>query len=313
VYVTNEGSGDLSIIDGDTGSIAATLPIGKRPRGLAASSDGRNLYIALSGTPASPHGAEHSEPPAVDKAADGIGVFSIAEQRLERVLPGVSDPEQLAVDRRGERLYVASEDTGALVVLAVNGEAAPRSIPVGGEPEGVALTRDGRFAYVTSEAARRVVVVDTEDGAVVARIEVGLRPRGLALTRDGATLFVTNELDHSISIVDTTHGTMRGAIAMPRDTDLPMGIAVAPDGNRIYVTTGRGGTLLAFDPVSRELIGQTHVGERPWGVALSPDGRRAYTANGPSNDVGVVDTATMTLVATIPVGTRPWGVIVVEQ
>ncbi|HEX5049078.1 MAG TPA: hypothetical protein VFX89_18345, partial [Gammaproteobacteria bacterium] len=35
VYVTNEGSGTLSVIDGDTHAVA-TLPIGKRPRGLTA-------------------------------------------------------------------------------------------------------------------------------------------------------------------------------------------------------------------------------------------------------------------------------------
>lgn len=177
----------------------------------------------------------------------------------------------------------------------------------------MALSPDGRFAYVTSEADRRVAVVDTHGGDVVARIDVGLRPRGLAVTRDGATLFVTNELDHSVSIVDKAQRAVRGTIAMPRDDDLPMGIAVAPNGGRIYVTTGRGGTLLAFDAVTRELVGETRVGARPWGVALSPDGRRAYTANGPSNDVAVVDTETMTLVAAIPVGARPWGAIVVEQ
>src|SRR5260221_10275268 len=34
VYVTNEQSGDLTIINGDTQAVMATAPLGKRPRGI---------------------------------------------------------------------------------------------------------------------------------------------------------------------------------------------------------------------------------------------------------------------------------------
>ena len=51
LYVTNELSGDLSVIDATTLSIVTTIRLGKRPRGIAASPDGRRLYVALSGSP----------------------------------------------------------------------------------------------------------------------------------------------------------------------------------------------------------------------------------------------------------------------
>src|SRR4051794_40417079 len=51
VYVTNEASGDLTVINGDTQAILATAPLGKRPRGIQASPDGKSLYVALSGWP----------------------------------------------------------------------------------------------------------------------------------------------------------------------------------------------------------------------------------------------------------------------
>jgi YVTN family beta-propeller protein len=85
----------------------------------------------------------------------------------------------------------------------------------------------------------------------------------------------------------------------------------APDGARIYVTTGRGGTLEAVDPVKGLSVASVKVGERPWGLALSADGKVAFTANGPSNDVSFVDLASMAVVARVPVGERPWGVTTV--
>src|SRR5436190_7620142 len=51
VYVTNEASGDLTVIDAATQSAIATAPLGKRPRGIKATRDGKSLYVALSGSP----------------------------------------------------------------------------------------------------------------------------------------------------------------------------------------------------------------------------------------------------------------------
>src|SRR5688500_12201672 len=56
VYVTNETSGDLTVIDGTRLAAVATVALGKRPRGLQLSADGRLLYVALSGSPLAPPG-----------------------------------------------------------------------------------------------------------------------------------------------------------------------------------------------------------------------------------------------------------------
>src|SRR4051812_46856197 len=51
VCVSNERSGDVSIIDPATDKAIAVIPVGKRPRGIHASPDGKTLYVAVSGTP----------------------------------------------------------------------------------------------------------------------------------------------------------------------------------------------------------------------------------------------------------------------
>src|SRR5690349_19287551 len=51
VAVSNEQSGDVSLIAGDSFEVIATIPVGKRPRGIQASKDGKLLYVALSGSP----------------------------------------------------------------------------------------------------------------------------------------------------------------------------------------------------------------------------------------------------------------------
>ena len=48
IYVTNEKAGTISVIDGATLKVAATWPVGKRPRGLLLSRDGKYLYVCAS-------------------------------------------------------------------------------------------------------------------------------------------------------------------------------------------------------------------------------------------------------------------------
>ena len=311
VYVTNEMSGDLTVIDSATDSAITTIPLGKRPRGIRAAPDGRYLYIALSGSPIAPPGVDESTLPPRDRAADGIGVVDARALTLLRILRGPSDPEQTSVSRDGTRLYVANEDAGKASVLEIEGGRTLAELDVGGEPEGVTISPDGRFVYVTSEEDSWVSVIDTAANKVIKQFTVGARPRDSAFAPDGSRAYVTGENDGTVTVVDTSSHTVVETIQLTGENIRPMGLVVSPDGQRIYVTTGRGGTVVSIDAKTNTPTGTVAVGTRPWGIAISPDGARLYTANGPSNDVSVVDTATLTVVTTIQVGDRPWGVAVV--
>ena len=96
MYITNETSGDLSVIDATTNTVVATVPLGKRPRGISVSPDGQTLYVALSGSPAAPPGVDESKLPPPDRTADGVGVVDIRQLKLVKVLPSGTDPEVVA-------------------------------------------------------------------------------------------------------------------------------------------------------------------------------------------------------------------------
>jgi YVTN family beta-propeller protein len=89
-----------------------------------------------------------------------------------------------------------------------------------------------------------------------------------------------------------------------------MGAAAAPDGKRVYISTGRGRRVVALDPATDSIVGSVEAGVRPWGIALTRDGSKLYAANGPSGDVSVVDTKTMMVVKTVKAGSSPGGVAV---
>jgi len=313
VLVTNERGGTLSVIDGASRAVISTLPLGKRPRGMKPSPDGKLLYVALSGSPIAGPGVDESKLPPADKGADGIGIVDLATLKLVKVLRGVSDPEQLAVSADGKRLFVASEDTGQAIVLdAVDGKVLAK-LAVGGEPEGVTLSPDGRHVYVSSEEDHHVAVIEVASNRIVATLEVGQRPRFTEFSDDGAQAFVSGENDGTITVIDARALKVLRTIKLQGALTRPVGMVVSHDGKRLYTVTGRGKNLLELDIASGRVLRTVDVGPRPWGVALSPKGEVLYTANGNSNDVSVVDAATFKVLSRIPVGDSPWGAIVVGQ
>src|SRR5262252_4714234 len=117
VYVTNERSGDVSIIDSVTNDVVATVPLGKRPRGIHVSPDKQTIYVALSGSAIGGPGVDESKLPPPDKKADGIGVFNVQTGKLEKLIQAGSDPEEFDLSKDGKLIYVSNEDDAAASIV----------------------------------------------------------------------------------------------------------------------------------------------------------------------------------------------------
>ena len=316
VYVSAEDSGEILAVDVDKGEVAARIPVGKRPRGIKASPDGKLLYVALSGSPRGGPGVDESKLAPADRTADGIGVVDLGTHKLLRTLPSGQDPESFDVSRDGRTLYVSNEETAEMSVVDLRAGNVVHKVAIGHEPEGVRLRPDGKVVYVTAETDNLVFAVDTRKLTVVGQIATGPRPRGVAFTADGATAFITCENGAVVTVVDARKHAPIGSIKIEAKAKTPlgprpMGEVLSPDGKTLYVSTGRGESVAVIDvatkTVTRLIDG---VGGRPWGIGVSADGTRVFTANGPSNDVSVIDTATGTVVKRIKVGGLPWGLVV---
>ena len=193
MYVTNEIGGDLTVIDGGTNQPVATIPLGKRPRGIKVGPDGTKLFVALSGSPMAPPGTDESKLPPPDRTADGIGIVDIAARKVTTVLTSGTDPEQLALSADGSKLFVSNEDAGAASILDIASNKILANIKVGGEPEGVTTSPNGQWVYVTSEEDNQVAVIDTAGNKVIKMLKVGPRPRSSAFLPDSSRAYVTSE------------------------------------------------------------------------------------------------------------------------
>ena len=316
-YVSNEDGNSVSVIDTQLAQVIATIDVGKRPRGMKMDRAGARLFIAVSGLPKCPPSVPDEECAKRnrDLSADGIAIIDTASQKVVRLLAAGSDPEQFALSVDETRLFVANEDVGRTSVVDIASGKVVASIPVGLEPEGVAATPDGRWVFVTNESDHAVSVIDTRTLKVVRSVSVGQRPRDIAFAPDHGVAYVTGELDASLYRMGLQSGEPAARVLQFREEARPMALVLDAPRQRLYMSTGRGGTVAVMDLAGRgsadapRLVAEVPVGTRPWGIALSADGSRLYTANGPSNDVSIVDTAALRTISKIPVGRSPWGVV----
>src|SRR5215469_16837555 len=174
-YVSNEDDGTVTVVDTQRLTALATLPVGKRPRGLVLSHDGTRLYIALSGLPKCPPPMTDEDCARLtrDSQADGIAVIDTATLRPLTVLRGISDPERVEVSHDDRTLYVTEEDAGRLAVLDVARGTVRATVAVAREPEGVRASPNGRWVLVTSEEENTLAVVDAREHTLLTTVKVG--------------------------------------------------------------------------------------------------------------------------------------------
>ncbi len=155
---------------------------------------------------------------------------------------------------------------------------------------------------VTDSNGNQLALVDPERG-VIAQVEIGASPWGIALAQNNIAYISTAE---GISIVDTRERKQiarvpyREILGVPQTGEYRaggMGIAVSPDGKRVYVGVHRNGKpseLQILDAERRSFIGAVQIGVRPFDVLASRDGRAIYTIDHDSYNVTVIDAVNFT-------------------
>ena len=154
--------------------------------------------------------------------------------------------------------------------------------------------------------------------AQVTRFAGPMSSQPLALSADDSLLAVANPDNDSVSLFDLRNNTTV-RLAEIGVGDEPNGVALSPDGSRLYVANTVNGTVtvLSVDRAGGSystVIATITVGTEPYGLALTPSGRKLYVTNSRSNSVSVIDTTTNQVARTITnVGFEPRGIAITNS
>jgi DNA-binding beta-propeller fold protein YncE len=167
--------------------------------------------------------------------------------------------------------YVA--DGYVVVPVSLTEHRALRAITGFGEPSMIAVSPNGRFAYVTNPYCWESLKTD----------ECVATPKHPVHEPNGRIQFAA--VGQFVNVVNLRRDTIVGRIDLGKFSQ-PTGVAVSPDGGRVYVTFGqwgdRGRQIAVIDSATDAVaawIGDGIALSRNEGtddIALTPDGREAF-------------------------------------
>jgi len=297
VWVTNQRSNSISVMDSATNAVIANVPAGQNPQWLAAGPAGTRVYVST-----------HAE------SNDGlVTVIDTSTYKIVANIPVGKNPTGLVVNPGGTRLYVLNSGDNTMSIIDTGTNAiVGQPVPVGAGPYDVVVSPDGKQLYVSAESAGAIQVLDAANGRQIGPlIRTGNAPAGLALNPAGTRLYFANFVRSTVAVIDLQAGRIltmipagAGAIAVTRD----------PTGKNLYVADfggGQGNSVSVIDTARNTVRSRIIVGTSPHALAMNSAGTALYVTNQRSDNVSVVDPSTNAVVATTPVDASPVGVAVV--
>ncbi len=311
LIVLNKSEATASLIDLDSGRVAATIPTGEGPHEVAVSPDGRLAVVTNYGTGPKP--------------GSSLTVLEVPAARVVRTidLGEHRRPHGVAFLPGGGRVAVTAEGSQALLAVDVEtGKVLSRTPTAQEVSHMVVLAPDGARAFVANIGSGSLTIVDLPAAKRLVNLPTGAGAEGITMLPGGREVWVTNRDADTISVVDVA--AMKVVAELPCKA-FPIRAQASPDGKRVLVSNARSGDIAVFDAAARKeliripmpvraagaegrLFGERFGGSPvPIGILIRPDGKRAYVANSNADRIVVLDLEAWTVAGELQAGREPDG------
>jgi YVTN family beta-propeller protein len=135
-------------------------------------------------------------------------------------------------------------------------------------------------------------------GALCSAVE-GADALRIARLRTSGVAWATSRGPDTVTAFDGRSGKILATVPVGK---APMGVAIPPRTNKLYVGNEGSNSVSVISLKRRDVIATIDVGSRPHHMFASPDGNRVYVAEFGTNKIGVIDTMTDTLEVEWPTG-----------
>jgi YVTN family beta-propeller protein len=264
LYVENLKSSTVSVIDGATNAVVATVDVPSIGNGLAFDSANGDVYVNLVG------GVSISANTTTPNKSGVSVIDGTTNKVVATVNTGLFDPQAIGFDSANGDLYVSDESTQNASIIVINGATnqVVGTVPSPGiDPNQFAFDSANGDVYVTNTLANSVEVIDSATNSVVANVTVGAAPGALVYDSQNSDVYVLNSGENATSVL-----------------------------------TGATSTISVIDGATNAVVAtMNHLSSPGNGLAFDSANGDVYMSNGGDANLSVIDGATNAVAAMVPV------------
>jgi YVTN family beta-propeller protein len=317
IYVVNQNSNNLTVIDGATYGTTTVLT-GDFPNAVAVNAVSNKIYVANwgSGSVTVVDGAtnvtttvaagDHPFALAVNAVTNKIYVANYSSSNVT-VIDGASNetttasagrnPFALAVNPATNKIYVA--DSGSNDAAIIDGATNLTTMVAAGiYPRAVAVDPFANKIYVANYSSSNVSVIDGATN-LVTTVAAGTYPDAVAVNPITGQAYVTNSGSGTATVIDETTLATTTVAAGSSPTAIDIDLMT----NKVYLTNDSwSGTVTMIDGANNSTM-SISLGSGTWPVAIAvnPLTNVVYVANPEADSVSIIAGASSGAVQFLPV------------
>jgi YVTN family beta-propeller protein len=160
VFITQQGSDQISAIDLATQTVKWTMPVGKLPAGITMTPDDKYLLIGIMGS-------------------NYVEVVDWRTRKTVKKIPAGEGAHNFRAMGDKRHIFVSNRVSNTINIIDQQTLENVGTINVPGGPDCMELTDDGKTLWATLRWVKKVAVIDVASRKVVKMIPVGRSPHGV--------------------------------------------------------------------------------------------------------------------------------------
>ena len=186
IYVANYNDDNVSVIDGLTDLLVATVAVGDGPYGVGINPDANKIYIS-------------------NRLSNSLSVIDGETDSVVATVTVGTYPEDVGVNPNTNKIYVANiySDNVSVIDGSINSVIA--TIPVSNQPQGIGVNSATNKIYISSWG-RKVSVIDGAVDAVIQIVHVGNGPQFIGVNDSTNRIYVSCYMDGAVWVLEDKTG-----------------------------------------------------------------------------------------------------------
>lgn len=165
-------------------------------------------------------------------ATDSVDIFDLAKRRVIAQVKHVRRASGIAVDEKGNRVFLSSPDKQSIVVISGETWDVEGVIPVQSEVERILYVPETNRLYLANSRDQSIGYLDLANDNTVKKVDANGMPERMAFDPAKNLIYVTLEDKHAIGVYDLD---LKPVAQWTLKASQPTGLAFDAAARRLYV------------------------------------------------------------------------------